>query len=57
MKITVTVEEICDKGLWMEFCRLHGWNEWAINEGRVSSDEEVTLTLEEAKQLGLFPES
>ncbi len=54
MKITVTIRDLFDKAVWCDYCRLTGTNEWAVNEGQMSSDEEVTLTLEQAKELRLL---
>ena len=56
VKIVVTYREIIDKGCWDEFCEEHGLNPWFINEGLGSSDEEVSLTPEEAKKYGLLTE-
>lgn len=53
MKITITAGELIDKGVWDEFCNLFGISVWAVNEGRMSSDEEFTLTLEQARKIGL----
>lgn len=55
MKITVTIEEIMQKDVWMEFCQLTGISEWARAEGQIPDGETFTLTLEEAQQLGLLP--
>lgn len=57
MKITITLREILDRGSWDAFCDLKGWNPWCINEGRADGDEEVTLTLEEAREIGVQVES
>ena len=56
MKLILTIREIMDKGLWLDFCNIRGWNEWCVNEGLADSDEEITLTEEEIKQLGLQKE-
>ena len=54
MRIIVTAEELIDKGVWEEFCELKGINVWAVNEGAIDSDEEWSLTEEEAKQFGFI---
>ena len=54
MKITVTAQEVLDAGVWDEFCEEFGLNVWAINEGRMDSDEEFSLTEEQAKKLGFL---
>ena len=53
MKITITIKELFDKNLWTDTCRLIGMNEWAVNEGLVSKDEYIELTIEQAIELGL----
>lgn len=57
MEITVqiTARELIEKGLWVEACELIGVNEYAVNEGMMESDEKLTLTEEQARQLGLLP--
>lgn len=52
-KITMTAKEILNAGHWDDFCDMRGWNLWIISEGRMDSSEEVTLTWDEAKRLGL----
>ena len=55
MKITTTYGKILEIGRWDAFCAMSGTNPWCVAEGRVSSDEEVKLTLEEARQICLLP--
>jgi hypothetical protein len=33
---------------------MRGWNVWCVNEGLMDSSEEITLTEEEAKKLGVL---
>lgn len=54
MNISVSVREICDKGKWMDLCDVTGINEWALSEGRISYDEQITLTNEQACKLGII---
>lgn len=54
LKITLTVDEIFDRGIWDEVCQMKGFNEWAVKEGLIDSDEPVTFTEKEAKQLGIL---
>ena len=56
MEITLTVDELMDKDLWIEACELLGINEWAVNEGLMDSDEELTFTEEQAHKLGILQE-
>lgn len=53
----VTVRELMDLGLWIEVCDELGINEWAVNEGRMSSSEEVEMTLEQALAVGLVADA
>lgn len=47
----LTLQEIIDCGAWHKFCRLHGYSEWAVNEG--SGDVQVSLTIHQAHHLGI----
>lgn len=53
MKISITFRELLDKGVWQEYCKLKGCNEWMIAEGLASENEIIDLSLEECKQIGL----
>jgi len=55
MKIIITAGEISNKGLWEEACELLDINVWALNEGTIDSDEELVLSEDQARQLGLLP--
>ena len=54
MIIKTTFNEILrDEGAdWEIFCDLYEINEWCVAEGLATGDEEVELTLEEAKKIG-----
>ncbi len=54
MKIIVTLKDILYSGHWEEFCEERNYNLWIINEGLANSDDEVTLTKEEAEKYGLL---
>lgn len=32
---------------WLDFCKLTGTNEWARNEGTLSREEEISLSIED----------
>lgn len=53
MKIVVTALEVLRNGNWLEFCKEKRINEWAMNEGLMSGDEEFELTIDEARRYGL----
>jgi len=43
MILMITIEEICEKGLWDEYCELSGTNVWARNEGQILSTDTVNV--------------
>lgn len=51
----VTARELMDRGVWVAACDELGLNEWAVNEGRMDSDDEVEMTVEQAETIGLLP--
>ena len=53
MEIVITASEAIDRGIWGKLCELRGWDEWIVNEGRMSIDERITITSDEADSLGL----
>ena len=53
MKIIITAREALEKGIWDDLCDLKGFNVWAVNEGQMDGNEEITLTEEEAQKLGI----
>ena len=44
MIVTLTAEKILAIGAWDEVCDVKGWNPWCINEGRMTSDEQVKIS-------------
>ena len=54
MKIVVTASEMINEGNWDSYCEDKGINPWAVNEGLMDSDEEITLTVDEAEKYGLL---
>ena len=52
--ISVTARELMDRGLWKRACDMTGLNPWAVNEGLMDSSDTVTLTVEQARDLGLL---
>jgi hypothetical protein len=56
LKILITPRELMDRTRWDEACDLLGINPWAVNEGRMDGDEELTLTEEQAAELGILPQ-
>ena len=55
MKIVITAKEALDLGIWDSLCKMKGMNVWAMNEGLMSGDEEITLSKREAVDLGVYP--
>lgn len=54
MEITITIGELMDKFNWNKACEVLGLDEWCVNEGRANSSDEITLTSEQAQELGLI---
>jgi hypothetical protein len=40
-RVSMTVRQICDLGLWSEVCEQESLNPWAINEGLISDDDTI----------------
>lgn len=57
-KVTVQVEAqaLLDAGRWQDYCEKYGVNEWAVNEGLMSADEKLSVSLSDAKRWGLLEE-
>lgn len=53
MKIIVTADEAITYRFWDKLCDLKGINVWAVSEGLMDGDHEITLTVEEAQKLGV----
>lgn len=43
VRVTMTAEELIDRGLWDWYCELTDTNVWAVNEGRMDQDTELVL--------------
>lgn len=56
MRVTITFGELMDKYDWEGVCNVLGLNIWCINEGLASSDEEITISEEDAKKIGILNE-
>jgi hypothetical protein len=52
--ITITAREALDRGIWDDLCELKGFCIWAVNEGLMESSDSISLTEDEAEQLGLL---
>lgn len=49
----LTLQEVKDTCHdWTEFCHLHGFSEWVVNEG--GGDVEISLTDQQAHYLGIL---
>lgn len=53
-KVTIQVETLIERGLWLAYCRETGMNEWARNEGQVADGEMLPLSEAQATRIGLF---
>ena len=54
MRILITAEEAIDRGIWEDLCEMKGFNVWAVNEGLMDEDYEISLDAEEARDLGVI---
>lgn len=54
-RMSVQVEVIIERDLWLPFCRETGINEWARAEGQVRDGEMMSLTEAQAVRIGLLP--
>ena len=54
IQVTVTARELLDRYVWDQACDMLGLNRWAMNEGLMDSSDRVTLTLDQARTLGLL---
>jgi len=53
MKIIITANEAIDLGIWDNICTIKGINPFAVNEGMISGDDEITLNEKEAAEFKL----
>lgn len=53
MTIKITLGELLEKYDWEKSCKILGINEWCLNEGLANSDDEVEITEEQAKKIGI----
>jgi len=53
MTINITLGEILDKYDWDVFCDLKKYDVYILKDGRADSSEEVTLTMDEVKKIGI----
>ena len=51
--VTLTLGEIQEKYDWDKFCEIRGFNPWCLNEGLADSEDEIILTLYEAREIGI----
>lgn len=51
MKIIITAREALEEGLWEDICDLKGWNVWAMNEGMMKPNKEITLTEKDMEKI------
>ena len=55
MKVVITYGELMNKCYdWNKACDIIGVNPWLLNEGRADPDDTISLTLEEAKSVGIL---
>jgi hypothetical protein len=54
--VSVTAEELFDKGCWIDFCQEYGVSEWAVNEGQLDMITPLMVSYEWARRHGLIRE-
>lgn len=54
IKVNVTFGKILDHGDWDYFCEKYGINPWCINEGLADRKEQYSISVEDAKKMGLI---
>lgn len=52
LQITLTPNELIDYGLWDKYCELTGVDIWAVNEGRMDSQDKLILSASRLKEMG-----
>jgi hypothetical protein len=52
--VSVSASWLIEHDAWDQACQIHGLNERAVNEGRMSGGDLLTFTLEQARDLGLL---
>lgn len=50
----IQAHEAMSLGIWVELCELKGLNIFAINEGLMEADEEIELSADDMRELGLL---
>jgi len=53
--ITTTPEELISKGLWDKYCKLMGYAEYILADGKIDYREEIQISSKELKQMGIKP--
>ena len=56
-KVTMTVKQIMDLGLWDKVCEYKNWDVWILNEGKIDSSEEVEFDTEFKKEQSKYAEA
>ena len=56
MKIIVTLKDLLHRYDWDKACAVLGLDEWCLKEGTANRDDEITLTEEQAIQIGVINE-
>lgn len=52
--ISITAQQLLNRGIWMEACTLLGINEWAVKEGLMDYNHKIEMTESQAKKLGII---
>jgi hypothetical protein len=53
--MNLTLGEILHNFDWDKACEVIGLNPWCLNEGLACSDDEIELTDDQAREIGILP--
>jgi hypothetical protein len=52
-QVYVKAGELIEHGVWLDYCNYAGINEWAVNEGRMDSDELLLVPVDKLREWGI----
>jgi hypothetical protein len=52
-QILISYYDLVEKGLWLQFCDIRGFNIFAVHEGKIKENKRFRLTPYEIRRLGL----
>ncbi len=55
MQLIFTLNELSEKYNWDKVCEVLDLDYYCLNEGTASGDDKISITLEQAKEIGIDP--